>query len=167
MTYGSQRPLVGAIFPNRRLAAEAVSDLLSSGFAHDELATAEWLEGRYVIASDIGREMGRSLFWGGVIGVIVGAVAGALLTLAIWRSAGTLAALLVGAAFGGAIGWIFGAYFGLIRRRPELWDQQDWEHVEIEDGEVLIVMAEKESPGLVEEILERHGGRHVEPPHPQ
>lgn len=167
MTFGSKPALVGAVFPDRDSAGEAAADLRGSGFGDDELATAEWLDGRYVIASHAGRNIGRSLFWGGVIGTVLGGIVGALLTSAFWQAADTVVALLVGAVAGGTIGVFLGSYFGLNRYRPQLWDQQDWEHVEIEHGEVLIVMAEKERPELVNEILERHGGRNVEPARPQ
>jgi hypothetical protein len=167
MTFGSQPALVGAVFPDRSSAVAAAADLRSSGFDDDELATAQWLEGQYVIASHAERNIGRSLFLGAVIGTVLGGVVGAILTVLLWQAADTMVAILVGGTAGVAAGATLGAYFGLIRYRPQLWDQQDWEHVEIENGEVLIVMAEKDRPDLVSEILERHGGRRIEPIHPE
>lgn len=165
MTFASQPALVGAVFPERSSAAAAVADLRSSGFTDDELATAEWLDGQYVLASHAGRKIGQSLIWGGVMGAVLGAVVGAVLTVLLWQTADTAAALLVGGVAGAAFGAILGSYFGLNRYRPQLWDQRDWSHLEIEHGEVLIVMAEKDRPDLVGEILQRHGGRRVEPVH--
>lgn len=166
MTFGSRPALVGAVFPDRSSAAAAAADLRSSGFDDDELATAEWLDGQYVIASHAGRAMGHSLFWGGVIGGVVGGVAGAILTVLLWQAADAMVAILVGGTAGVAAGATLGSYFGLIRHRPQLWREEDWGHVEVGNGEVLIVMAEKDRPDIVGEILERHGGRRIEPVHP-
>lgn len=167
MTFGSQPALVGAVFRDRSSAAAAAADLRSSGFDDDELATAEWLEGKYVIASHAGRKMSRSLIWGGVIGIVLGALVGAILTVYFWQSADVVEAILVGGVAGAAFGATLGSYFGLIRHRPQLWNEEDWAHIEVENGEVLIVMAEKDRPDIVREILERHGGRRVEPVRPE
>ncbi len=166
MTFGSRPALVGAVFPNRATAKEAAADLRSSGFTDEQLATAEWLDNQYAIASHAGRNIGQSLFWGGVIGALLGGVAGAVLASLLWQTVDTVVALLVGGVAGAVTIGFLGAYFGLNRYRPQLWDQRDWSHLEIEEGEVLIVLAAEERPEVVGEILERHGGRRVEPVHP-
>jgi len=167
MTFGSPPALVGAVFPDRSSAAAAAFDLSSSGFNDDELATAEWLKGKYVLASHAGQNMTRSLLRGGLIGTVLGGVVGAILTVLFWESADAVEAILVGGVAGAAFGATLGSYFGLIRYRPQLWNEEDWSHIEVEDGEVLIVMAEKDRPDIVRQILERHGGRRVEPVHPE
>jgi hypothetical protein len=167
MTSGSQPALVGAVFPDRSSAAAAVADLRRSGFDDDELASAEWLEGKYVLASHAGQNIKKSLLRGGVIGTVLGAIVGAILTVVLWQSADAVEAILVGGVAGAAFGATLGSYFGLIRYRPQLWNEEDWSHIEVEDGEVLIVMAEEDRPDLVREILERQGGRRVEPVHPE
>lgn len=91
---------------------------------------------------------------------------GALATALIWQDAGIATALVVGGIGGGVTGTILGAYFGLIRHRPQLWQEEDWGHVEVAVGEVLIVLDAEQQSGQVREILERHGGRRVEPIHP-
>lgn len=125
-----------------------------------------WSEDGYVIDSHAGRHLRRGLIRGAVIGAVLGAVAGAAIALLAWQSLSTPTAIIVGVVGGGTLGGFWGAYAGFNRYRPQLWDQQDWTHLTIEDGEVLLVVSAKSSPESAGSILERHGGRRVEPVHP-
>lgn len=167
MTSESRPALVGALFPSRESAKAAADDLRAAGFGDEELATAEWLDGRYVIASHAGRKIAHGVWIGALAGTVLGAVVGAVLTALLWQSATVGAALLVGGTFGAFGGAVLGAYFGLVRHRPHLWDEEDWTHLEVEEGEVLIVFATGRRPEAVREIFDRHGGRRVEPIHPE
>lgn len=158
--------LVGAIFRNRQAAAAAADDLRRAGFADEALATAEWLDGRYAIASHAGRKMGQSLWMGAVVGTVVGAVLGAVATWLFWPDTSIVLALIIGASFVGVTGMVLGAYFGLLRHRPQLWHEEDWGHLEVEEGQVLMVVDPLQRTEVVEEIFDRHGGRRVEPVHP-
>jgi hypothetical protein len=167
MTPDARRKLVGAVFPDRESAAAAAADLIGAGFTDKELATAEWLEGRYAIASHAGRKMGHGLWIGALVGAVIGGALGALATVLFWQEAPVVTALVVGGSGGAVTGMILGAYFGLIRHRPQLWDEEDWAHLEVDEGEVLVVLDAEQEPGVVREILDRHGGRRVEPVHPE
>lgn len=165
MSSESRSRLVGAVFPKREAAAAAAADLYRAGFRDEELASAEWLEGRYAIASHAGRKIGHSLWIGAVVGTVLGGLLGAAATALFWDAASMVTALVVGGIGGAVTGSILGAYFGLIRHRPQLWDEEDWAHTEVAEGEVLMVVDPGERPEVVQEILDRRGGRHCEPVH--
>lgn len=162
-----QRPqLVGALFSNRDSATDAADELRETGFTDEELATAEWLEGRYAIASHAQTKMGRSLWIGAIVGTVLGALLGAAVTRLFWPEVSIVTALIIGGSFAGVTGTVLGAYFGLIRHRPQLWDEEDWAHLEVEEGQVLMVIDAEQQPDVVRQIFDRHGGRRVEPVHP-
>lgn len=166
-SFSTPRPqLVGAVFSNRESAAAAAVELRRAGFTDEELATAEWLEGRYAIASHAETKMGHGLWIGAVVGTVLGGLLGAVLTQLFWPGVALLTALIIGGSFLGVIGTVLGAYFGLIRHRPQLWDEEDWAHLEVEEGQVLMVLDAEQQPEVVREIFDRHGGRRVEPVHP-
>jgi hypothetical protein len=166
MTPDAGPALVGALFPNREAAKAAVTDLRDAGLGDEELATAEWLDGRYVIASHAGRKMGHGVWIGAVVGAVVGGLLGALATGLFWPEASMVTALIAGGSFLGVTGAVLGAYFGLIRHRQQLWHEEDWAHLEVEQGQVLMVLDAGQKSDIVREIFDRHGGRRVEPVHP-
>ena len=166
MTSRERPQLVGAVFSNRESAADAAAELRRAGFADEELATAEWLEGRYAIASHAQTKMGRSVWIGALVGTVLGALLGATATRMFWPEVSIVTALIIGGSFAGVTGSVLGAYLGLIRHRPQLWDEEDWAHLEVEEGQVLMVLDAEQQPDVVRRIFDRHGGRRVEPVHP-
>jgi hypothetical protein len=158
--------LVGAVFPNRESAKRAAAELRRAGFTDEELATAEWLQGRYAIASHAQTKMGHSLWIGAVVGTVLGALLGTAATRWFWPEVSVVTALIIGGSFVGVTGTVLGAYFGLLRHRPQLWDEEDWAHLEVEADQVLMVLDAEQQPDVVREIFNRHGGRRVEPVHP-
>ncbi|MFO7549559.1 MAG: hypothetical protein R6X29_11930 [Acidimicrobiia bacterium] len=162
MTAGARPTLVGAVFPDRLTAAAAASELRRQGLADRDLVSAVWSADRYVIESDVGRRMKRGWSTGALIGAAAGAVLMAGLGVLVFPALDTGAAVLIGGTAGLALGVFWGAYLGLNRFRPLLWDEQDWSHVAVDEGEVLLVVAVGDDAAVAEATLLDRGGRKVE-----
>jgi hypothetical protein len=162
------RRLIGAVLPDRVAAIRAAARLRAEGLGDRGVQSAVWSDNRYVIESHAPRRIGRSLVMGAVIGGAAGAVAGAVIMLLVFPEFPSGLALLVGAIIGSGAGSVWGAYFGIGRHEAELWDEEDWAHIDLDSGHVLLVV---EATGTEERehviyLLEDAGGTPVEPVRP-
>lgn len=156
-----REPLVGAVFPGRPAAAAATRELVASGLGPSDLVRAVRTGEQYVVEADGTRRVGRGIVAGALLGTALGAALAFVGILVLWPEADLATALVVGIGGGGSFGVALGAYGGLLSRRPELWDEEAWEHVTVSPGEVLLVVRARSD--AVEEILARHGGAVVAP----
>lgn len=166
MALGPRPSLVGAVFPDRVSATAAADELSRRGYADDDITSALWSSDGFVVDSHAGSNLKRGLMRGAVIGAILGAVLGVVIAVLVWQALNTAVAVIVGVMGGGTLGGFWGAYAGFNRYRPQLWQQQDWSHLSLGEGDVLLVVSVEEGTNEAASILERHGGRRVEPVHP-
>lgn len=157
---------VGAVFDDRASASAAADALRRIGVADDETVTAAWSGERYVVDVHAGRDLGRTLSVGALIGLVVGMAIGAVLALVVWRSVSDATAMIAGGGVGGLLGAILGGYLGMSRHREKLWDQRDWTHLDLVEGQLLVVVDTREMTETAEAELRQNGGRIVEPVHP-
>jgi uncharacterized membrane protein len=158
---------LGAVFPDRASAEEAVMKLRHLGLADEHLGVAVHEVEDHVFDEDTGHEVARGIGRGVAIGALVGAVAGMILFTLLVPGATALGmgGVLVGGALAGALaGGFWGAYIGLTVEEPLLGEEGDWERLGLEPGEVLTVVAGHEDPSEVRRVLAAHGGRLVEKP---
>lgn len=153
--------LVGAVFPDRPAAAAASRELVTSGLGPSDLVRAIRTGEQYVVEADGTRRVGRGIVAGSIVGTVLGAVVALIGIFVFWPEADLTTALVVGIGGGGSFGVALGAYAGLLSRRPELWDEEAWEHVTVDPGQILLVVRARSEE--VYEILSRHGGTIVDP----
>lgn len=158
-----KEPLVGAVFPDRPAAGSAASELVRLGLGPSDLLRAVRTGERYVVESDGGRRVGRGIVMGSLIGAVLGVAAALVGILVFWPEADLATAVVVGVGGGGAFGVTLGAYAGLLDRRPELWDEESWQHVIVPQGAVLLVVRARGRSDEVQRALSAHGGTIVEP----
>lgn len=155
--------LVGAVFPDRPAAAAALGDLSRVGIADRRIVRALRTGEEYLVDGGGGARFGRGVAGGGLVGAVVGAAVGLALVLATRPDASLASQLVLGLGGGVAFGAVLGAYAGLLAARPPLWEQEAWEHVPVDPGQVLVVV----SPGDREEealtIFSRRGATVVDP----
>lgn len=157
-----RRALVGAIFPSRTEAGEAAEELRRRGKAGHDLVYAVWSEGRHAIATHREERARRATAAGAGLGAVIGMVLAAVVGRLAWSGAVWLIAGVAGAI----VGAVLGAFLALNRERPALWREQDWAHLSLEEGQVLLVVPADDDRQRIESIMDGHGGRSVEPAHP-
>jgi len=155
--------LVGAVFADRPAAAAAMGELTRAGIADRRIVRALRTGEEYLIDGGGGTRVGRGIAGGALVGALVGAAVGLALVLATRPDAALASQLILGLGGGVSFGAVLGAYAGLLAGRPPLWEQEAWEHVPVDPGQVLVVVA----PGGREEealtIFSRHGATVVDP----
>jgi hypothetical protein len=162
-----ERPeLTGAVFEDRAAAARAADRLIERGMAHSDLTQAAWSADGYVLESHAGQRIWRGSAKGAVVGGVIGSVVGTLAAWAIWSDTTLFVLAVIGVALGGVFGTYLGAYAGFVKYRPQLWDQQDWTHLDLDEGQVLVVVASEEQADEARSLLVESGGQPVEPVRP-
>jgi hypothetical protein len=151
--------LVGAAFPDEKAAMSAVHDLGKVGLDDGDIRTAVWSEGRYVLTTDAGSHIWRSIMRSAVAGALLGTAALTAMSFLIWPGSPLGLLIIIGASFGGTVGVILGGYHGLNRHRGELWHEDEWRDAAEVDGEVLVVSRPGIFADQLEPIVSRNGGR--------
>lgn len=158
---------LGAVFPDRSAGEGAVEELRELGLTDEHLGVAIHQGDSYVFEEDAGAEVSHGIEEGIAIGAPLGMVAGMTLFAVLVPGIGTLGlggVLAAGGITGALAGGFWGAYLGLSAKERVLDEEQDWEHVALRPGEVLVVVAGHGDPAHVRSILERHGGHLVSRP---
>lgn len=160
-------PHVGAIFADRRSAEEAVDRLRDLGLADHHLGVAVRRPESHVFEEDLGAEVVHGVERGVAIGAPIGALAGVTLLSAL--SPGTAAfgvggILVAGGVAGAFIGTYLGGFLGFASEGPDIEERSDWERVELDPNEVLVVVAGHRHPDEVENVLAASGGRLIPKP---
>ncbi len=158
--------IVGAVFENRQRAAMAAAALRSRNLAGAKITEAVWNGDGYVIDTPAGQEIRSGLSMGAPLGAVIGFLVLGLVGIVAWSSVSDVIAFLVIGSVGAIAGAVLGGYYGVNRHRPLLWDERDWTHVGLDEGEVLVVVG-VDRPSVAASTLETHGGRLVEPVHPR
>lgn len=157
--------LIGALLPKAR-ATSAATALEHAGLAGRELSGSVADDDSVAVEPRADRRLGIGLLKGAAIGGALTAVAMVLLAVLALPSESLGLGITVGATAGLIAGGFIGAYLGMTRHRPDFWRQQDWEHIEPEPNQVLMVVDATDRAAEAEQILVSHGGRLVEPVHP-
>lgn len=134
------------------------------GLAPRRVTTAVWSTDRYVLETRAREDMRDGLRAGASVGAVIGGIVGAAALPFSWTAPPLWAALLLGLVFGAGGGALLGGYVGINRHQQELWDERDWTHVDLADGEILLIVSSDE-PDEAVAVLDGHG-RIVEPVHP-
>jgi alpha-beta hydrolase superfamily lysophospholipase len=160
-------PHIGAIFANRESAKEAVERLRNLGLADEHLGVAVRQPESLVFEEDLGAEVVHGVERGIAIGAPIGALAGVTLLSAL--SPGTAAfgvggILVAGGVAGAFVGTYLGGFLGFAAEGPGIEERSDWERVELDPDEVLVVVAGHRHPDEVEDALTASGGRLIPKP---
>ena len=158
---------IGAVFPDQHSAVAAVDALRDAGLAEEHLGVAVHHSEVYALEEDVDAELVHGMERGIAIGAPIGAIAGmTLLALAV-PGLGTLGVggiLAAGGVTGALAGGFWGAYLGLTAEEPKLNEEWDWERLDLQSGEVLLVVSGHGHPDQVTSLLLSHGGRLVVKP---
>lgn len=157
--------LIGAVLPKAR-ATSAATALEHAGLAGRELTGSVDDDQTVAVEPRAERRLAAGLLKGAAIGGALTAAAMVLLAVVTLPSESLTVGITVGAAAGLISGAFIGAYLGMTRYRPDFWRQQDWEHIEPQPNQVLMVVDATDRAPEAEQILVSHGGHLVEPVHP-
>lgn len=158
---------IGAVFADRSAAEGAVDALRAAGLAEEHLGAALRHDEDLVFDEDVEREVAVGVETGVVIGAPLGAIGGMALLAVVVPGIGTIGlagVLAAGAAVGGLAGTFLGALLGLETEERLLDEEWHWERVDLEPGEVLVVVGGHGHPVDVADVLVDHGGRLVARP---
>jgi hypothetical protein len=159
LTRDQEVAVIGASFPDASTAVAARQDLGRMGLTDDDVRTAVWTDGRFVLTSGAGQHIWRSIARSAVLGTIIGTVATTALSYVIWPGSSWFLLFIIGASFGGAVGVILGGYHGLNQKRGELWYEGDWRDSTDVEGTTLLVFRPMEHHDEAVGVVARHGGR--------
>jgi hypothetical protein len=161
------QPHIGAIFPDRATAEAVVADLRRSGLADEHLGVAVHEPDDYVFEEDVGAEMVHGLERGVAIGAPIGAIAGMTVLTLLFPGGGAIGVggiLAAGGVAGALSGGFWGAYLGLKKGEGVMEEEEDWERISLQPGEVMVVVDQHGHFDDVRRILGQHGGRLVAKP---
>jgi hypothetical protein len=154
---------VGATFDDGSEAAAAVAELHATGGDRRGGILVRGVGGHDDIGHQVDRRWGQAVARGIGLGIPLGMLAGMLMVWVAMPATGlSLGATLVGGAAAGiSLGCFFGGVFG-IALDGTLAEQEAWDDLEVEPGQVLVAAPVRAVSGSASSILEQHGGRLVQ-----
>jgi hypothetical protein len=156
-----QHDHIAALFPTQDSAEAAVDDLRQLGLGSAQLGVAVHAGDRVAFERDAEAELERDVAVGVGSGVIVGFLAGfALVGLAVpvLGTVGVGGLLALGAA-SGLGGGMLGGYLGVGVGDASFEAHEHLTAAALQPGEVLLVVCSHGHPDVVQQTMERHGGR--------
>ncbi|MDX2344842.1 MAG: hypothetical protein QNL12_14495 [Acidimicrobiia bacterium] len=156
---------VAAVFVDRSTAEAAVAELRSLGMANEHLGVAVHDPDQRVFEDDVERDEMVAIEEGALVGLPVGVLAGMGIMAVALPGIGTVAVgglLAAGGAAGALIGAFLGGLVGVASADSELEERRVWEEYQLQPGDILVVARSHHHPTLVREVLQKHGGHHVE-----
>jgi hypothetical protein len=164
LTRDQEVAIVGAAFPDSPTAVAATQDLSRLGLGTDDIRTAVWTDGRFVLTEGAGGHIWRSIGRWAIMGMVLGTVLTTALAFFLWPGTSLPLLLIIGGSFGGTVGVILGGYFGLNQKRGELWYERDWRDSTDVEGTTLVVFRPRDRHDEAAEVVARHGGHMLSRP---
>lgn len=152
---------IGAVFADRHRAEAAVNDLREIGLGSEHLGAAISHQDPVVFEHDEAEDFLHDVEAGTGTGAVVGLVGGMLIFSLALPGIATLGAggiLALGAATGIG-GAMLGGYAGVAAASRDLDEHERLRHTPLQPGEVLVVACSHNHADLVQEALQRQGGR--------
>jgi len=152
---------VAAVFNSTESAEAAMGALEALGIDASHLGVAVHRGEVRAFERDEEADLARSTWHGVAAGVVVGALGGMALVGLLVPGIGALGVggLAAAGAAGGFGGGMLGAYLGVGASTPESEEHAHLRRVQLEPGEVLVVVRAHHAPTEVEGALARSGGR--------
>ncbi|MDX1689803.1 MAG: hypothetical protein R3290_02145 [Acidimicrobiia bacterium] len=151
---------VGAVFTDRASATSAADALRREGVVGEHVTSATWRGDRYVVEPRSGMLKRRGVLVGGAVGAVLGAAVVAIVTAIVSDST----ALVTSLAVSGLIaGFVIGAFFGLSRAPSDRAVMARWSGIDVDEGDVLLVVSASDDAEDVRSTMQSFGGRIVDP----
>ncbi len=154
---------IGAIFPSRGAATDAIAELRLAGLGSEHLGIAAHQRDQVIFEDDEVAELAHDAIKGTAIGAGVGYLAGlALFAVAVpGFGVGGLLALASSTAFGGGA---VGGFIGLGEGQKLFTEHLEFETRPLAPGEILVVACSHDRPDAVRSALQDHGGQLIDSP---